>query len=201
MENEAFRPLTDEEKLSHFPSGVFASGEALFYDISQTPPINETYPSPAEFNSASGIYATYAKNDSSYSVNSSIFGMVDLESDFSNSLASITDLIARGITDFSIFNPYIHYYSVEKPIGSVVPYPVVSAGTQDPIEIEYNFGVLSTSTYSIYSKGKDGTYLRSSRESWNVETSGHGPPVQPNWPPASDPHSGTGNSDAPKEEE
>ena len=192
MENEAFRPLTDEEKLSHFPSGVFASGEALFYDISQTPPINETYPDPAEFNSASGIYATYAKNDSSYPV-SSIFGMVDLESDFSNSLASITDLIARGITDFSIFNPYIHYYSVAQPTGTVVPYPVVSTSTQDPVEIGYNFGVLSTGTYSAYPKGTDGTYLRSSRESWNVETSGHGPPVQPSWPPASDPHSGTGS--------
>ena len=193
MENEAFRPLTDEEKLSHFPSGVFASGEALFYDISQTPPINETYPSPAAFNSASGIYATYAKNDSSYPV-SSIFGMVDLESDFSNSLASITDLIARGITDFSIFNPYIHYYSVAQPIGTVVPYPVTAAtSTQDPVEIGYNFGVTSTGVYSEYPKGKGGTYLRSSRESWNVETSGYGPPVQPNWPPASDPHSGTGS--------
>ena len=192
MENEAFRPLTDEEKLSHFPSGVFASGEALFYDTKQAPPINETYPDPAEFNSASGIYATYAKNDSSYP-ESSIFGMVDLESDFSNSLASITDLIARGITDFSIFNPYIHYYSVAQPTGTVVPYPVVSTGTQDPIEIGYNFGVPSTGAYSTYPKGKGGTYLRSSRESWNVETSGHGPPVQPNWPPASDPHSGTGS--------
>jgi hypothetical protein len=199
MENKAFRALTSEEKLAHLPSGVFASGEALFYDTRQTTPINETYPDPAGFSSASGIYATYAKNASNPVV--SIFGMGGLVSDFSNSVASVAQLINRGITDFSIFNPYIHYYSMEQPTGIAVPYPptgpVSPTGVPRPVEIEYGFGVRSTGEYQSYPKGVGGTYLRSSREPWNVATSGYDPPIQPSWPPAGSPNSGTGSGVTP----
>ena len=195
MENEAFRALTPEEKLAHLPSGVFASGEALFYDTRQTPPINGTYPDPAAFSSASGIYATYAKNASMPAA--PMAGMVGLLSDFSDGLASIAQLINRGITDFSVFNPYIHYYSTESPTGIVIPYPptgpIGSTGVPRPVEIEYGFGVRSTGEYQSYPKGAGGTFIRSSREAWNVETSGYGPPVQPSWPPPSGAHSGTGS--------
>ena len=195
MENEAFRALTGEEKMAHFPSGVFASGEALFYDTSQTTPINATYPDPSGFISESGIYATYAKNASDPV--GSIFGMDGLVSDFSNGALSIADLIARGITDFSIFNPYIHYYSMQQPSGTVVPYPagIGQQASQGAVEISYGFGVPSTGQHqhSVYPTGDGGTYLRSAREAWNVETSGYSAPVQPNWPPAGAEHSGTGS--------
>ncbi len=198
MENEAFRPLTDEEKMAHFPSGVFASGEALFYDTSQSGvflPINETYPHPSGFISESGIYATYDKNLGSGS-SESTFSMNGLVSHFSNGNASITELIARGITNFSIFNPYIHYYSVEQPTGTVVPYPAgtpSSGVVKKPVYIDYGFGIGSSGYYPQYPTGEGGTYLRTSRESWNVETGGYGPPVQPTWPPPSGEHSGTGS--------
>jgi hypothetical protein len=196
MENEAFRALTSGEKLAHFPSGVFASGEALFYDTRQTVPINATYPHPSEFSNASGIYATYAKNASNPVV--SIFGMGGLVSDFSNGPASVATLINRGITDFSIFNPYIHYYSVAQSPGATVPYPAGSASaTQVPFKIEYGSGVLSSGGYQSYPKGDSGTYLRSSREPWNVATSGYDPPIQPSWPPAGNPNSGTGSGVTP----
>ena len=187
MENQAFRPLTDEEKMSHFPSGVLASGEALFYDTRQTAPINETYPDPSGFISESGIYATYAKNDGGVPLESGLFSMNGLVSHFSN----------RGITDFSIFNPYIHYYSVEQPSGTVVPYPVGTGqpDTHKPIAIGYGFGIQSKGEhqYSLYPTGDGGTYLRSDRETWDVETSGYAVPAQPNWPPEGGEHSGTGS--------
>jgi hypothetical protein len=118
-------------------------------------------------------------------------------SDFSNGVFSLSDLIARGITDFAIFNPYIHYYSVQQPTGVVVPYPAGSGqpDTQRPVEIGYSFGVPSTGQhqYSLYPTGDGGTYLRSGREIWNVGASGHAAPVQPNWPPEGAEHSGTGS--------
>ena len=200
MENEAFRALTDAEKMAHFPSGVFASGEALFYDTRQTVPINATYPDPSVFSSASGIYATYAKNVPTPNPLGSTFGMGGLVSDFSNSVASVAQLINRGITDFSIFNPYVHYYSVAQSPGAVVPYPPPPGGTivtPSPFEIEYGSGVLSSGGYQSYPKGDSGTYLRSSREPWNVATSGYDPPIQPSWPPAGNPNSGTGSGVTP----
>jgi hypothetical protein len=123
--------------------------------------------------------------------------MNGLVSHFSNGKASITELIARGITDFSIFNPYIHYYSMEQPSGTVVPYPVGTgqSDTHKPVAIGYGFGVPSTGEhqYSLYPTGDGGTYLRSDRETWDVETSGYAVPAQPNWPPEGGEHSGTGS--------
>ena len=181
MEAQAFRALTSEEKLAHYPSGVMASGESNFFDAKQrvSPSgfaINSIYPSPDDF--ASGVFVTSPSGEKTAS--DSIFNTYGLVSDFSNGPDSLETVINRGIHDFTIFNPYIHYYSVEASAGTVVPYgsnnSVNTTNSMGVITQAFtrpmNFGTLSTGVYDPYAD----------REPWNVATSGYDPVANPDWP-------------------
>ena len=101
-------------------------GEANFFDTSQLHVnnsnlgINQTFPSPDSFDidqpGQSGLYVTNPENpDLVVGENGSEFQPVGLVSQFSNGYASLLN----GITDFTIFNPYIHYYGIPAPGTSV----------------------------------------------------------------------------------
>ena len=111
-------PLTESQK-QQLPSGLIPSGEANFFDFSQSG-INNIYPSPSNFNS--GIYVTYPK-DANPIERSGIFNSDGLISRFSN----VNQVSGLKIESFEIFNPYIHYYRVK----------------DNPIKIPY------TSTYKV----------------------------------------------------
>ena len=108
-------PLTVEQK--ELPSGaVMPSGESSFYDSRQSAaPLNAIFPSPTGFAEGSGTLKTYPRNDTLTQageplpeaiggITDSILAPFNLGTPFSNSLSG------GGITDFKIFNPYIHYY-------------------------------------------------------------------------------------------
>ncbi|MDB4641265.1 hypothetical protein OAF28_01000 [Akkermansiaceae bacterium] len=120
-------PLTEQEKaLTSLPSGVLPSGEANFFDAAQYHKhnggdgINATFPSPDSFKvdqpGQSGLYVTNPENpDLVVGENGSEFEPSGLVNQFSNGYASRLS----GITDFTIFNPYIHYYAVPAPATSI----------------------------------------------------------------------------------
>jgi hypothetical protein len=90
MIDQAYRSLTEEEKTFHilemYQSGVFASGEANFFDIDQSISGYKNFPEESSIFSPSGfIYISGEHLSNAY---------VSKES---------------GINDFNIFNPYIHY--------------------------------------------------------------------------------------------
>lgn len=92
MEEQAYRPLTEQEKTFHidpngmYPSGIFASGEANFFDFSQT---------------ISG-YKDFVEASSIFTPSGFIYPSGE---HLSNAFLSKES----GINDFNIFNPYIHY--------------------------------------------------------------------------------------------
>jgi len=115
-----------ERDLTSLPSGVLPSGEANFFDTSQLHVnnsnlgINQTFPSPASFDidqpGQSGLYVTNPENpDLVVGENGSEFQPSGLVNQFSNGYASLLN----GITDFTAFNPYIHYYAIPAPITSI----------------------------------------------------------------------------------
>ena len=70
MEAQAFRTLTSEEKLAHYPSGVMASGESNFFDNRQRVgpsgfAINSVYPSPDDFTTTVVPYGSSSSTSSS----------------------------------------------------------------------------------------------------------------------------------------
>lgn len=82
--------------------------------------INKYYPSPASYNTShSGLYFTKPPNSGgnpewfSYdgSRGSGIFSFAALFSRFSNAPESKNRAGASGINDFTIFNPYVHFYA------------------------------------------------------------------------------------------
>ena len=99
------------------PSGaVLPSGEANFFDFQQQgKALNATYPSPADFTGASGVRVTSPVNPDLASelvliegsgIQGSLLAPTDLNTPFSN-----TENAASGqISDFTIFNSYVHYY-------------------------------------------------------------------------------------------
>jgi len=109
-------PLTNEQK--QLPSGaLLPSGEANFFDISQAHAhnggsgINVPFPHPEGYGD-SGLYRTYGPNDELVIADrSGVFNYDGLDGVFSNGPA--TQL--SGINDFTIFNPYIHYFARSTP--------------------------------------------------------------------------------------
>ena len=90
MIDQAYRSLTEEEKTFHilemYQSGVFASGEANFFDIDQSISSYKNFLETSSIFCPSGfIYISGEHLSNAY---------VSKES---------------GINDFNIFNPYIHY--------------------------------------------------------------------------------------------
>ena len=119
MTNE---PLTDEQKV--LGSGqVLPSGESNFYDYSQDRSynngsgINVNFPSPSNFIDASGTIRTYPPNVNVVET-SGIFAADNLKTAFSNSL----DTVLSGITDFTIFNNYIHHTTGVNNTPIQIPY-------------------------------------------------------------------------------
>ena len=101
-------PLTNEQKV--LGSGqVLPSGESNFYDFSQDysynngSGINANFPSPSDFNHDSGTIRTYGA-EGNIVEKSGVFSASNLEIPFSNA----TTAGVSGITDFTIFNNYIH---------------------------------------------------------------------------------------------
>tara|TARA_R110002096_G_scaffold119004_2_gene257656 strand:- start:1598 stop:2002 length:405 start_codon:yes stop_codon:yes gene_type:complete len=119
MTNE---PLTDEQKV--LGSGqVLPSGESNFYDYSQDHSyndgsgINVNFPSPSNFIDASGTIRTYAPSGNVIDT-SGIFAASGLKTSFSNSM----DAALSGITDFTIFNKYIHHTTGVNSLPVQIPY-------------------------------------------------------------------------------
>ena len=126
-------PLTDAQKT--LPSGaIFPSGEANFYDFLQSHEnagssgINATFPSPSGFSSESGIIRTYGPDGSGVDT-SGIFSSSNLSSRFSNS----SRIDVNSITEFSIFNTYIHYGTGVD--GGSIQIPYVSTYS---VSVEYD---------------------------------------------------------------
>lgn len=119
MTNE---PLTDEQKV--LGSGqVLPSGESNFYDYSQDHSyndgsgINVNFPSPSNFIDASGTIRTYPSSGVAVET-SGIFAASGLQTSFSNSI----DAALSGITDFTIFNNYIHHTTGVNSLPVQIPY-------------------------------------------------------------------------------
>ena len=131
-----YTPLTNIEKSGdplRIPSGIFKSGELNFLDPTQIEPLRVF--SPSVFGSIvaqSGLIFTNNSN-------------------LSNGLASLNN----SITDFTIFNPYIHY------TARTIPNPPTSQDGQfnlNPETPDYAFRVqygsqytLSSTLFNIYS--------------------------------------------------
>ena len=93
------------------PSGaVLPSGEANFLDLDQYgKAINATYPSPTNFVDDSGTYIGKDLNADlipGSEITDSTLSPVGLDTPFSNT----EDAASGQISDFTIFNKYIHYY-------------------------------------------------------------------------------------------
>ena len=116
------QPLTSGQKV--LPSGaLIPSGEANFYDFRQEPlynggsGINASYPNPSTFNPASGALATYGSTGSPTDT-SGVFAYNNLQGPFSGS----GDVPITRISDFTIFNNYIHYASGVGGEAIKIPY-------------------------------------------------------------------------------
>jgi hypothetical protein len=117
-----FTPLTSAEKsLSTYPSGILASGEANFEDISQTEIVTIFTTSVPVLN----------RNGFNFTENNKL----------SNAPLS-RDL---SINDFKIFNPYIHY--VKSPTGGRGILEISSYAFEIDTASFYN---LSASGFNIY---------------------------------------------------
>lgn len=125
--------LTQIQKQQKVPSGILPSGQENYFDTIQDPdnnagfPINAFYPSPASNGTftGTGLLATYAPTGYPQEIQyrlgqlkeSGILNFYELFSLFSNSqLAALYQ-----VSDFNIFNPYVHYYSNES-LPVLIPY-------------------------------------------------------------------------------
>ena len=134
-------PLTESHKvLKPGPNmeGVLPSGEANFFDAAQyhkhNGKINATFPSPANFEDEAkanynlnigqpgqtGVFITNPENPHlTVGENGSEFEPTGLANQFSNGLTSLLN----GITDFTAYNSYIHYYPEPPAATSTNPNP------------------------------------------------------------------------------
>jgi len=140
-------PLTEAQKA--LPSGMLLpSGEASFYDLSQNHDsdgsgINASFPNPTfsdGYWDESGIFKTYGPNTGLTVKQSGLFNYDGLSGVFSNGPATRES----GITDFTLFNPYIHYQSRSTPnnISTTVPVKI-------PFISDYTISI----TYDVYLQG------------------------------------------------
>ncbi len=144
-------PLTDEQKI--LPDGaLLPSGESNFFDYRQDysarngQGINTDYPSPFFAGSGNGLIATnppisglttggvngIGSGEQGFLTYNGVSGL------FSNAVGSLVS----GITDFTIFNPYIHYYGV--PIRNVRGLETM------PVTIPYLSDYTVASGFDIY---------------------------------------------------
>ena len=135
-------PLTEEQK--ELPSGmILPSGEANFYDFAQSHEYNSgsgiNYPfgaGPDVPASDSGLLATYGPDGQPVDTKSVIAAD---KLNLPNSNAQ--DVVADQITDFTIFNNYIHYDGTGSG-NNAITIPFLSTYTLssgfDPYSIEGN---------------------------------------------------------------
>lgn len=131
-------PLTEEQK--ELPSGMtLPSGEANFYDFSQAHENNSgsgiNYPFVQD-TSGSGLLATYGPSGEGLTEKKSFIAASGLTIPKSNA----QDVVSRQITDFAIFNNYIHHNATSD--GDPVKIPYLSTYTLssgfDPYSIKGN---------------------------------------------------------------
>ena len=135
-------PLTDEQRAAIVAGGeLLPSGEEHFFDMGQPLPLNETFPSPTgkrpdgmtweDFFEESGVYKTNAPEDPIVSQGSidetGVFHYNKLDGQFS----SASDPSDNLITDFTIFNAYIHHekLQIEGEDDRVLKIPYLSTYT------------------------------------------------------------------------
>lgn len=124
--------LTQTQKQQKAPSGILPSGQENYFDSRQDPdnnlslPINAFYPSPINQDgnfSGTGLLATYPPTGYPPQIRyllgqlreTGILHFYDFSSLFSN--ATIVGLYQ--VSDFTIFNPYIHYYPNKQELDSI----------------------------------------------------------------------------------
>jgi hypothetical protein len=144
-------PLTTEQKV--LPSGaLLPSGESNFFDFRQDysarngQGINTDYPSPFFAGSGKALIATNPPTSGVTTggvdgIGSGELGMLaynNVSGLFSNAAGSLVS----GITDFTIFNDYIHYYGI--PVRNVRGNETV------PVTIPYLSDYTVASGFDIY---------------------------------------------------
>lgn len=111
--------LVGDQKQQKLPSGILPSGQENYFDVLQDPlnngglPINAFYPSPTD-HGGSGLLATYSPSQYPPQIRyllgqlreTGILHFFNLSSLFSS--ANLAGLYQ--VSDFTIFNPYLHYY-------------------------------------------------------------------------------------------
>ena len=155
-------PLTNEQK--KLPSGaLLPSGESNFFDFRQDysvrngQGINTDYPNPFFGGSGNELLATNppASGHTTGGVNgigSGELGFLsynNVSGLFSNAVGSLVS----GITDFTIFNPYIHYYGVQvRNVRGVETVPVTIPYLSDYTAISGDrlFDVYNNTNYQYY---------------------------------------------------
>lgn len=153
-------PLTNEQKV--LPSGaLLPSGEANFFDFRQDRSnrngqgIDTDYPNPFFAGSGRALLAT---NPTLSGIITSgligggeqgIFSYNNLSGQFSNAVGSLVS----GITDFTIFNPYIHYYGVQVRNvrgNEIIPVTIPYLSDYTATSGDQLFDVYSNSNYQYY---------------------------------------------------
>lgn len=155
-------PLTNQQKV--LPSGaLLPSGEAGFFDFRQDysarngQGINTDYPNPFFSGSGNGLIATSppVSGHTTGGVNgigSGELGFLsynNVSGLFSNAVGSLVS----GITDFTIFNPYIHYYGAQtRNVRGIETVPVAIPYLSDYTAISGDrlFDVYSNTNYQYY---------------------------------------------------
>jgi len=157
-------PLTPEQK-TLLPGMLLPSGEENFFDQSQDRSYHDgsgiDVPFPrsgwADPSGFGGLLQTYptdsgiATSGENYIGSGDIFNPYGLSGLFSNADPS---LVLSGITDFTIFNPYIHYYSQQAS-----PTAVSSGGL--PVFIPYISDYTVSYPYDVYNTGNYAYYTYS----------------------------------------
>ena len=155
-------PLTNEQK-QLLPGVLLPSGESNFFDFRQDysarngQGINTDYPSPFFGGSGNALIATNLPSSGLTTsglngVGSGELGLLaysNVDSLFSNASASLVS----GITDFTIFNSYIHYYGVAvRNVRGNEVMPVTIPYLSDYVAISGDklFDVYSNVNYQYY---------------------------------------------------
>jgi hypothetical protein len=158
-------PLTNEQK--KLPSGaLLPSGEANFFDFRQDysvrngQGINTDYPNPFFTGSGSALIATKPSDSGIDRITTTGVNLIgsgekgiltynNVSGLFSNAVGSLVS----GITDFTIFNPYIHYYGVQtRNVRGVETVPVTIPYLSDYTAISGDklFDVYNNTNYQYY---------------------------------------------------
>lgn len=101
----AWTPIASTDQINHLPSGLLASGEANYADFLQVmPSADYRYVQQPSLIQPSGLY-------------------------FQSHISSGIYSLQSGIYDFSIFNPYVHYYQKQASPLYITPSSLLVAAS------------------------------------------------------------------------